>query len=326
MESEFEMKLNGCRFSMLVWLAWFSIAQLVSSSALQAQTHKIRIAHSSRSNTTAPFYVAVTKGFFKEEGLEVELIQVNPRLGAMAVMNGDVSFTTSFVSTFRGILQGLPLKLVMVGQKKGVYFLIARPDIKDVQDLKGKTLGVSTMRGTDHLVTEELLHAKKLDPSLLRAVALGDTAVRAQSLAAGVVQAVTVSPPHDLTLQRMGFHVLAGPPEVGLPASGLFTANRLIKENPQAVRRTLRALIKANRFIANNRDESVRVLMQWIPQSEEIAARSYDLELKATTKDGQMTDAELDSLIERLGDKKKPLAEVRDFSHVRQALKELEGK
>jgi ABC-type nitrate/sulfonate/bicarbonate transport system substrate-binding protein len=221
-------------------LAAFLTVQLVSTIALEAQTHKIRIAHSSRSNTTAPFYVAVTKGLFKEEGLEAELIQVNPRLGAMAVINGDVSFTTSFVSTFRGILQGLPLKLVMVGQKKGVYFLIARPDIKDVQDLKGKTLGVSTMRGTDHLVTEELLRAKGLDPSLLRAVALGDTAVRAQSVAAGVVQAVTVSPPHDLTLQKMGFQVLAGPPEVGLPASGLFTSDRLIKENPQVVRHTLR--------------------------------------------------------------------------------------
>jgi ABC-type nitrate/sulfonate/bicarbonate transport system substrate-binding protein len=268
----------------------------------------------------------VTKGLFKEEGLEVELIQVNPRLGAMAVINGDVAFTTSFVSTFRGILQGLPLKLVMVGQKKGVYFLIARPEIKDVQDLKGKTLGVSTMRGTDHLVTEELLRAKGLNPSILRAVALGDTAVRAQSVAAGVVQAVTVSPPHDLTLQKMGFHVLAGPPEVGLPASGLFTSDRLIKENPQVVRRTLRALMKANRFIADNRDQTIGVLLQWIPQSQEIAARSYDLELKATTKDGQMSDAELESLIDRLGDKKKPLDEVRDFSHVRQALKELAPK
>ena len=320
------MIVEGRRLIEFILLAAFLIAPLLPISALEAQTQKIRIAHSSRSNTTAPFYVAVTKGLFKEEGLEVELIQVNPRLGAMAVINGDVSFTTSFVSTFRGILQGLPLKLVMVGQKKGVYFLIARPEIKDVQDLKGKTLGVSTMRGTDHLVTEELLRAKGLDPSLLRAVALGDTAVRAQSVAAGVVQAVTVSPPHDLTLQKIGFQVLAGPPEIGLPASGLFTSDRLIKENPQVVRRTLRALMKANRFIADNRDQTIGVLLQWIPQSQEIAARSYDLELKATTKDGQMSDVELESLIDRLGDKKKPLEEVRDFSHVRQALKELASK
>jgi NitT/TauT family transport system substrate-binding protein len=320
------MRFGFFHFLSLALLAAFLSVQLGSPNALHAQTQKVRIAHSSRSNTTAPFYVAVSKGFFKEEGLDVELIQVNPRLGAMAVMNGDVSFTTSFVSTFRGILQGMPLKLVMVGQKKGVYFLIARPEIKDVQDLKGKTLGVSTMRGTDHLVTEELLRSKGVNPSLVRAVALGDTAVRAQSVAAGVVQAVTVSPPHDLTLQKMGFHVLAGPPAVGLPASGLFTSDRLIKENPQVVRRTLRALMKANRFIAENRDETIRVLLQWIPQTQEIAARSYDLELEGTTKDGQMTDAEVESLMERLGDKKKPLDEVRDFSHVRQALKELAAK
>jgi ABC-type nitrate/sulfonate/bicarbonate transport system substrate-binding protein len=94
------MIVKGRRLVEFISLAAFLIAPLLSISTLEAQTEKIRIAHSSRSNTTAPFYVAVSKDLFKEEGLEVELIQVNPRLGAMAVINGDVSFTTSFVSTF----------------------------------------------------------------------------------------------------------------------------------------------------------------------------------------------------------------------------------
>jgi ABC-type nitrate/sulfonate/bicarbonate transport system substrate-binding protein len=242
----------------------------------------------------------------------------------MAVMNGDVSFTTSFTSTFRGILQGLPLKVVLIALKKGTYFLVARPEIKDVQDLKGKKLGVSTLRGTDQLVAEEMLRSKGFNPSLLQVVALGDTALRAQAVASGVVQLVSLSPPHDLILKQMGVTILAGPPEVGLPASGLFAADRLIKENPQMVRRTLRALLKANRFIAENREETIRVMMKWVPQPPEIAARSYDLELKGISKDGQMTDAEIETLIERLSEKKKPLDEIRDFSHVRQALKELD--
>src|SRR6185295_18934974 len=99
-----------------------------------AQPQKVRIAYSSRSNTVTPLYVAADKGFFHEEGLEVELIQVSPRLGVMAVMNGDVAFTTSFTSTFRAILQGVPLKLVLVALKKGVYYLVTRPEIKNVQD------------------------------------------------------------------------------------------------------------------------------------------------------------------------------------------------
>ncbi|TMB69241.1 MAG: ABC transporter substrate-binding protein [Deltaproteobacteria bacterium] len=315
------------RFRYLPWIgtAVFLTVVVLSQGVVNAQTQKIRIAYSSRSNTITPFYIAASKGFFREEGLDVELIQVSPRLGALAVMNGDVSFTTSFTSTFRGILQGLPLKLILVALKKGIYFLVVRPEIKDVQDLKGKKLGVATIRGTDQLVAEELLRSKGFNPALLQQIVIGETPLRAQALVAGIVQVVSLSPPHDLVLQQMGYKVLAGPPEVGLPASGLFTSDRLLKENPQAVKRTLHALIKANRFITENRQETIAVMLKSLPQPQEVASRSYDLELKALAKDGQMTDAEMESLIERLGEKKRPLDEVRDFSPVRQASKELEG-
>jgi len=313
------------RYLPWIWTAVFLTVAALSQGVVNAQTQKIRIAYSSRSNTITPFYIAASKGFFREEGLDVELIQVSPRLGALAVMNGDVSFTTSFTSTFRGILQGLPLKLILVALKKGIYFLVVRPEIKDVQDLKGKKLGVATIRGTDQLVAEELLRSKGFNPALLQQIVIGETPLRAQALVAGIVQVVSLSPPHDLVLQQMGYKVLAGPPEVGLPASGLFTSDRLLKENPQGVKRTLRALIKANRFITENRQETIAVMLKSLPQPQEIASRSYDLELKALAKDGQMTDGEMEGLIERLGEKKRPLDEVRDFSPVRQALKELEG-
>jgi len=313
------------RYLPWIWTAVFLTVVVLSQGVVNAQTQKIRIAYSSRSNTITPFYIAASKGFFREEGLDVELIQVSPRLGALAVMNGDVSFTTSFTSTFRGILQGLPLKLILVALKKGIYFLVVRPEIKDVQDLKGKKLGVATIRGTDQLVAEELLRSKGFNPALLQQIVIGETPLRAQALVAGIVQVVSLSPPHDLVLQQMGYKVLAGPPEVGLPASGLFTSDRLLKENPQGVKRTLRALIKANRFITEKRQETIAVMLKSLPQPQEVASRSYDLELKALSKDGQMTDAEMESLIERLGEKKRPLDEVRDFSPVRQALKELEG-
>lgn len=126
---------------------WLGVTTLLLVSfynppGAHAQSQKIRISLSSRSNTNTSYYVAQAKGFFKEEGLEVEFIQINPRLGAMAVLNGDVTFTTSFVSTFRGIVQGLPMKTVLILLKKGVYYLMVRPEIiKDIQDLKGKKAG-----------------------------------------------------------------------------------------------------------------------------------------------------------------------------------------
>ena len=291
---------------------------------VHAQNQKVTISISSRSNVSIPYYVAASKGFFREEGMDVEIIQANPRLGVMALMNGDVAFTGTFVSTVRGILSGFPLKIILVVFKKGVYYLIAHPSIKDIQDLKGKKLGVSSIRGSDHLVAEELLKSKGFNPAMLQPVVLGDTSVRLQSVITGAVEVTTLSPPHDLMAQKLGGNVLAGPPEVGMPASGMITSDRLIKENPQMVRRALRAMLKANRFIGDNRQETIRVLLQWVKQTPEIAARSYDVELKSILRDGIMSDAEMENFLDRLADKKRPLDEVRDFSFVRQAWKELE--
>src|SRR6266705_6237851 len=271
---------------------------LCIDDGINAQTQRIRISLSSRSNTNATYYVAQARGFFKDEGLEVEFIQINPRLGAMAVLNGDVTFTTSFVSTFRGIVQGLPMKTVFILLKKGTYYLMVRPDlIKDIQDLKGKKLGVTAVNGGDHIIGRELLRMKGLDPNLVQAIAVGDPSLRAQAVLSNVVQAVSVSPPHDLMLQQMGLKAISGPPEIGVPASGLFAADKLIKENPQILRRTIRAALKANRFI----------------------------EEKALAKYGQMTDAEIEFQMERLAEKRRPLDEIRDFSFARQALKEIES-
>jgi len=309
----------------LVWFAVLLMSALVHDSVL-AQTQKVRISFSSRSNTSVPYYVAVSRGFFRDEGMDVEIIQANPRLGVMALINGDVSFTGTFVSTVRGILSGFPMKIVLVAFKKGVYYLIAHPSVKDVQDLRGKKLGVSSIRGSDHLVAEELLRSKGLNPALMQPVVLGDTSVRLQSVITGAVEVTTLSPPHDLMAQKAGVKVLAGPPEIGMPASGMITSERLIKENPAFVRRGVRAILRANRFIDENRAETIKVLLQWVKQTPEIAGRSYDVELKSILRDGTMTDAEMENFIDRLGnEKKRSIDEVRDFSFVRQAWKELEG-
>ncbi|HEX9442720.1 MAG TPA: ABC transporter substrate-binding protein [Candidatus Binatia bacterium] len=311
-------------------LYFFSIAAAgyfspAPPAAPGAEAERVRIAYASRSNSATPQYLAQTRGFFKAEGLEAELIQMNPRLGATAVAGGDVAFATPFVSTFRAILQGFPMKLVFVHLKKGPYFIIVRPEIKDVQQLKGKKLGVSTIRGADQLVAEEMLRAKGFNPGLLQAVAIGDGPVRMQALISGAVEAISIAPPHDLMLQRMGYPALAGPPEQGLPVAGMFASDRLLRENPQLARRTLKALLRAHEFILENKSATIPVMIRWLPQTPEVAARSYDLELKTLARDGQMTDGEIESLIDRLGEKKRALDEVRDFTLARQALKELQA-
>ena len=146
-----------------------------------------------------------------------------------------------------------------------------------------------------------------------------------QALISGAVEAICVAPPHDLMLKKMGYPALAGPPEVGLPSAGMLTSDRLIKENPQVVRRTLKALLRSHLYILDNRQETIQTLIKWLPQPLDIAEHSYDGELKTLSKDGTMTDAEIETIIARVGEKKRPLDEVRDFSFARQAMKELEA-
>lgn len=285
---------------------------------------KIRFVHASRSNSNAPKVIAQSKGFFRAEGLETEMIQMNPRLAATALVSGEAAFSDAFNSVFRGILQGFPIKLIFVHQKKGPYFLLARPEFKDVQRLKGKKLGVATLRGSDHLVAEELLQSKGFNPSLLQVLAVGDAATRFQSLSSGAVDVIALGTPHDLMLRQKGFSTLAGPPEVGLPGACVFTSERYLRDNPLTVRKVLKALLRAQQFILEDRQETIQALLQWLPQAPEVAAHSYDYELKSLSRDGLMSDAELEALMVKLGDKKRPIDEVRDFSLARQAMRELE--
>ena len=285
------------------------------------ELQKVRISYSSRSNSTTVYQVALAKGFFKEEGLEPEMIQMNPRLGGLAVMNGDVEFTTTFGSTLRAIIGGLPLKFVAISVRKTDHFLISRPEFKTVQDLRGKRLGVSTLFGTDQLAAEEMMQSKGLNPGAMQVVALGDAPVRVQALRTGLVEAIAMNSPHDLALIKSGYNALAGPQDLkrSLPLAGLAVKDSLPKEKPALIKHALRAVLKAHRFILDNKQETTRIMMQWLSQPPEAAARSYEMALLTLSRNGEIADADLELLTE----KKRPLNDVRDYTLLREAQKEL---
>jgi NitT/TauT family transport system substrate-binding protein len=297
---------------------------LIVGNGLAAQPAKVRISYSSRSNSNTPFIIALNKGFFAEEGMDVELIQVNPRLGATAVLNGDLDFTTTFGTTLRGILGGFPIKFVAVAVKKSEHFLVARPENKEIRDLSGKKLGVSTLFGSDQRAAEEMIRGKGFAPNMMKPIALGESPVRAQALRAGLVDAISITSPFDLSLKAEGFRLLAGPQDVqiALPTSGLAVASRTLQQNPQLVKRGVRALMKAHRYIFENKKDVLPQMIRYLDQSPEVAERSYDLLTVSLSRNGEITDQEWDILTE----KKKSADEVRDFSLLREVQKELKIK
>jgi len=286
-----------------------------------AQLTKVRISYSSRSNSNTPFLIALNKGFFAEEGMDVELIQVNPRLAATAVINGDLDLTTTFGTTLRSIISGFPIKFVAVSVKKSEHFLAVRPEIKEIRDLNGKKLGVATLFGSDQRAAEEMLKGKGFSPTMMKPIALGESPVRAQALRAGLVDAISITSPFDLSLKSEGFRLLAGPQDVqiALPTSGLAVSNRTLQQNPQMVKRSVRALLKAHRFVFENRKEVLPEMIRYLDQTPAVAERSYDLLVGSLSRNGEITGQEWDALTE----KKKSPDEVRDFTILREARKEL---
>src|ERR1044071_9806999 len=319
-----EWRISAMRRGCAVIVALVVALLLIVGNGLAAQPAKVRISYSSRSNSNTPFIIALNKGFFAEEGMDVELIQVNPRLGATAVINGDLDFTTTFGTTLRGILGGFPIKFVAVAVKKSEHFLVARPENKEIRDLSGKKLGVSTLFGSDQRAAEEMIRGKGFAPNMMKPIALGESPVRAQALRAGLVDAISITSPFDLSLKAEGFRLLAGPQDVqiALPTSGLAVASRTLQQNPQLVKRGVRALMKAHRYIFENKKDVLPQMIRYLDQSPEVAERSYDLLTVSLSRNGEITDQEWDILTE----KKKSADEVRDFSLLREVQKELKIK
>jgi len=183
---------------------------------------------------------------------------------------------------------------------------------------------VATLFGSDQRAAEEMIRGKGFAPSLMKPIALGESPVRAQALRAGVVDAISISSPFDLSLKAEGFRVLAGPQDVqiALPTSGLAVANRVLQQNSQLVKRAVRALMKSHRYVFENKKEVVPQMIRYLEQTPEVAERSYELLVTSLSRNGEITDQEWDILTE----KKKVVEDVRDFSMLREAQKELRIK
>jgi NitT/TauT family transport system substrate-binding protein len=235
------------------WLAPIEVGALLQ---------RVRISYPAPSTSIA-FQVVMAQGFYKDEGLDVELVHINPRLAPIALTNGDIDFTTTFNNTLQGIIQGLPLRFVFVSVRKGAYFLIARPEIKSAQELSGKKIAVTNLSSVDHVTAEEMLRTKGVHPAGVTFLGLGNEGLRIQSLRAGAVDAIAIAPPHHLNLMNVGFLALAGPQDVqrARPLSGIAVTNRLLKEKPQTVKQMIKALLISHKFIFENKAKTADVMI-----------------------------------------------------------------
>ena len=302
-----------------------------ASAAAARAAEKTTISYSSRTYAFLPAQVAVAKGYFKEEGLEPVLVQMRSQVAVPALMNGDIQYTLTFGNILTAAIQGLPFKQLAVLTEKPLHHVVARPEIKTIADLRGKRVGTQRIGGSDHLAAEAILQAKGLDLKDVQWVTLGaDEPVRVEILKKGLVDAICVSPPGPVRLQREGYNILGGPKDlkVGSPISAVSITETRLKENREQAKKVVRAVVRGLRFIRERKDEVVPIMTQWLLQTKEVAAESYDLVVPSFSPDGGVSDATyqfaVDARLKELKtDKRVPLSQLRDFSLLREVQKEL---
>jgi NitT/TauT family transport system substrate-binding protein len=296
--------------------------------SLAADKIKIGVANYNLSNLTVG--VAQRKGFFKEEGIESEIIAMRTNVVIAALMSGDLDYATLIGSIVGAAARGSPVKLIAVSVDRPPLYFVTQPRIKSVGQLKGATIGVGSYGTNVDLVARRVVKYFGIDPEKeIRVLALGTSPARLAALQQGIADVIVVAPPDDIKAKTLGFNVLVKTEEiVRFPYNGLGTSVRKIEQKPGEVVRALRAIIKANRFIRSNKEGTIQVLVDWAKASREEAAASYDSAYKSFSEDGNISDDDIRTLIENmLKDSKasRPIlpGDVADLNPLRQAQKEL---
>ena len=239
---------------------------------------KVRIAVSNFNVTFLPAAVAVNRGFFRDEGLEAEIIRVSAPVAVNALLNGDLDYTMIFGSSVRAALRGLPVKVLACFIDALAFALIAQPEIGSVKDLQGKTLGVSTFGSTSDVAARIMLRHHGIDPEKqLKILGLGRDSALLAALKERLIDVAIASPPADAEGKRMGFNILARAHEIfRYPAIGLAATDKKITERADEAKRTLKALIRANRYMREDRTGAIQVLREWSRVDQESAIAAYD--------------------------------------------------
>jgi NitT/TauT family transport system substrate-binding protein len=295
---------------------------------------KIRIGIPNVGAQFMTFPLAQERGFFNEEGLEVEHIRIFGPVAMAALVNGDLDYWGAIGFSVRSAMQGVPVRAIAGFLPGHPSVLIARADIKSVQNLKGKILGTSTFGGAPEVIARLILKHFGLDPERdVKFVALGAAPEnRFAAMKQGLISATVVSVPADSESIKLGFHVLAKAYELfSYPDAGLTASVKKIKGKPDEVKRVIRAGIKANRYIRTERDGTIQFLMDWQKASRETAAITYNALGKLFSDDGTIPEKGLEFVIEENRkvakvNREVPFGDVSDFALLKEAQAELRPK
>jgi len=301
-------------------------------SAPACGADRVRIALPGNSMGYLPLIVAIHRGFFKEEGLDLELIRLVPTVAHNALLLNEVQYHGLADSGLRLAARGAPLKAIFYGADRPMYYLVGKKELRTVAELKGKKIGVSTFGGTSDLSARLLLKQHGIDEKNTTLLQFGSEGTRVGALKAGAADAIIVPVPAVAILKQEGYNELAFVGDaVDFASNGYTTTEKRIKENSQEVKKVVRSIYRGLRFAKENPEETIKVIEKEWKIKADIARGSYDAIIKALNEDGIIGEKQLSIHFDLIRRTEKdigeiPVDKVVDFRLLREVRRELSGK
>jgi len=311
-------------FPLLVALSTLPNLRLATAADLR----KVTFSYSAVSMTWYPVKVALEKGFFRSEGLEPQLIQMNGNVATVALANGHIDFSLNISPVLNGAMQGLGTKLVAALNSRPLFALVVRPEINSPNDLKGKVFAVSSFGNTQAILTEKHLQHLGLKKGEYQLLAMGATPARIAALEKNIVQGSLMPLPTNVQLENKGYRLLGNTAEIVInPIAGLGVHEDKIKKDPDVIKRVIRASLRSLRLLQTNAKDTVKILMAWTRATENDALRSLELAKPGFSKNGMLTDDDLSiewNFIQQQTKKANvPVSIAHDMTLLREAQREL---
>jgi NitT/TauT family transport system substrate-binding protein len=313
------MRLTGVVIGLFALVANSSFAQ-----------EKIRIGISSTSPGFLPTVVAEQKGFFTKYGLASEHIRISLAVAMNALGTGDLDYAITMAQGVSAAIRGVPVKLLMMTQDKLVFFLMVKPGIQQIGDLRNKTIGISYFGSTTHLVADVIARRNGLVPGKdVNVLPCGDDNGRLVALDTGRVEAVIGGPPLNMWGAKKNYKVIAWAKDyTNLPQNAVIVTDQKIQQSADQAKRMIKGTVEALRFIQTNRKESVDILAAYSRSDRETAVGMFESYFPAYSHDGAMSNEALqaaldDALTRAKMDKKIPLTQIADRSLLAEAQREI---
>ena len=267
-------------------IAMFCIVTLiafVARSESYAQT-KVIIAHAAMSPRVAPAWIAQDHRFYAKYGVNAEVVNIRTApVMLAAIAGGEVQIGyTGGTAALGAAVGGTELRILATWTNRVTYDLVARPEIKGPQDLRGMRFGVQSIGGTVWMGAILGLEYLGLEPvrDKIKILVVGDQSVLTQALATGTIDATVLDSSFSVMLQNKGFSVLAQFSKVDIPfaSTGLVARKAYIDKNPSAIEGALKAMLEGNAYAlsANNKPSTLASLKQRLKVDDRSAEEGYN--------------------------------------------------